>query len=329
MKKQRVDLDDIELKLRRAAAEGTSPALVDVVRSLAQAVASGPGAGAFASAAASSVGPTPAAPVLFDFVFAPGHPGPLPSNVFTAWGDLVAAANQVGGIPYVTFDDTHAPVEIPAGNWAFTTCRPVFRGDLVNERLLGAVQVTMADGAKLSGVHTFRDLFVISVSSSPVISSPPGPIPVYVLEGNANLRADGSAPLIEHNVPQICMVYVLDNAQLLKGASPVFRLGTPGEPFQLFTWGSGYVESNTISGVPGRHYGGRISQSDGFIEPTQDTPGFAIALGALDAGIQHFRVDAVASETSWGQGAAPFDTYGAIERIAAALVARTGGTPIP
>jgi hypothetical protein len=260
--------------------------------------------------------------VLFDFVFAPGHPDPRPENVFASWSELVAAANAVGGLPYVTFDDTHGPVVIPAGEWAFTS-RPTFRAD-AGRAALGPVQVEIADGARISGVRVFRDVSLVSVSSAPVLTSPPGDNPVYVIEGSAMVQASGSGPFIEHGTPQPCLLIVSDNASALNGSAPVLRVSVPGDgAIHVFTWGSGFVDQKTISGVAGRTYGARISQSDGFIDPAQDVPAFPIAFGALGQSIQHVPK----TPTNWA--GSPASVHAAIERLAAALVARTGGAPIP
>jgi hypothetical protein len=295
--------------VRKAASGGGVPALAAAVRSRV--------ADAVELISGGEAGPA----VLFDFVFAPGHPDPRPQNVFASWSELVAAANAVGGLPYVTFDDTHGPIVIPAGNWAFTS-RPTFRAD-AGRAAMGAVQVEVADGAKISGVRVFRDVSVVSVSSSPVLTSPPGDRPVYVIEGSATLQAAGSGPFIEHGTPQPCLLIVSDNATALPGSAPILRVSVTGEPIHVFTWGSGIVDAKTISGVAGRVYGARIAQPDGFIDPTQDVPAFPIAFGAQDQFIQHV------PQTPATWAGSPASVHDAIERLAAALVARTGGAPIP
>lgn len=307
MKKTRIDLQDVE-SLRKAASGGV-PALAAAVRSR------------VADAVERVTGGDSEPAALFDFVFAPGHPDPRPANVFASWSELVAAANAVGGLPYVTFDDAHGPVEIPAGEWAFSN-RPTFRAD-AGRAALGAVQVTVAEGAKISGVRVFRDVSLVSLSSAPVVSSRAGEHPVYVLQGSATVQASGSGPFIEHGTPQPCLLIVSDNASALGGSAPVLRVSVAGEPVHVFTWGSGFVDQKTISGVAGRTYGARIAQSDGFIDPTQDVPAFPIAFGAQDQFIQH------APQTAGTWAGNPASVFDAIERLAAALVARTGGTPIP
>ncbi len=259
--------------------------------------------------------------VIFDFVFAPGHPTPLPANVFATWSDLVTAANHVGGIPYITFDDSFSPVVIPAGMWSFSG-RPVFRALAARAYIGPLVKVTVADGAKITGVSEFRDVDIRSVSSSPVISSPAGSTALYFLQGTANLQADGTAPFIEHGVSQQCLLVVDDNASVSSSNSPALHVTVPGDDFTAITWKSGFIDENTIEGVAGRKYGARIAQPDGLVKPKQAVPAFPIAFGAEDQFIQH-----VPTTTSWAT--APNNVNEAIERIAAALVVSTGGKPIP
>jgi hypothetical protein len=287
--------------------------------------------------------------VIFDFVFAPGHPMPLPANVFTTWPDLVTAANQIGGMPYITFDDSFSPVVIPAGMWSFSG-RPAFRALPARANIGPPVTVTVADGARIAGVCEFRDLDIHSLSSSPVISSPQGSAAAYFLQGAASLQADGTAPFIEHGVSQQCLLVVDDSANVLSGKlkSPALNVTVAGEPFTAITWKSGFIQGDTIKGVPGRSYGARIAQPDGMIEAQPNAPGFTIAFGAQPQFIQYVPANVkwpkpaptnvhdaiehvmhyVPTKANW-TAPAPANVHEAIERLATALVARTGGAPIP
>lgn len=310
MKTAKIDLN-IQVKLRTAG-EGASTALAGALQAVAQALAN-------------AAGPvTPAVAACFDFVFAPGHPAPRPANVFTDWKALVDAAGGVGGVPCVTVDDRFAPAVIPAGTWAFAA-RPVLRGDpgRAGSDIEALARLEFADGARLAGVRVFRDLNVRSVSSTPVITTPAGEAAVYQLQGWAWVQAAGTAPFIQHDVPEPCSLIVDDNGSALAGMAPVLRVGVPGEPVHVLTWKSGLVEPNTISGVAGRVYGGRIAQPDGYIDATQDVPAFPVAVGAQDPYIQHVPRDA----GTWATP--PSSVHEAIERLAEAFLARTGGAPIP
>jgi hypothetical protein len=250
-----------------------------------------------------------AAPTIVSF--SPGNPAPSLGE-YTSWPALVVAANQGSSDTSVFFDDTYAPVVVPAGTWAFTKS-PTWTGNPTKAQVAQATTVTFADGCLITGVNQFANLQLVSTSTSSVSLSPVGVPAIYSFYGFMVLQASPVA-IFDHNQPQQLVVYVNDFSEFEQGVagSAVFNTSVAGAVCTFITNASGLIDAHTISGIVGSTYFGRIGNAQGAIVLPQDTPSLTVAFGEQSIYIQY--VPAVVANWS---GVAPSSVNNALDRIAA------------
>jgi hypothetical protein len=282
---------------------------------------------------------------VYELVYQPGNiniAGRLSPNCFTDWNMLVQNAQQIAGQKIITFDASFlipgTPIVIPPGfyDFAFNGSAGLHGGDTV-WRADPSVVITstptllqLSDGVMVRGVSTFRDVRVVANNTGAPVITAALENTAWYFQGYATIQNLGTQAFIMDGITGHNVLFQVENdAETVTGVGPAISMTALGQVLTVVTQEEGLVAANTIAGGAGNSYGGRIGQASGMIDPNQaGLPGgiLVVAFGEQDQFIQH--VVSPPNPAIW-VGGSPGTVHAAIERIAAALVARTGGVPIP
>lgn len=97
------------------------------------------------------------------FVFRPGDPNPA-QNVYTTWASLYAPFSLVQGPKTIQFDNTFAPLSIPAGNYDLRNAALVGTRNLV----IPTTVCTLDDGVVFTNLNLITDLLTLVSRSTSV-----------------------------------------------------------------------------------------------------------------------------------------------------------------
>lgn len=247
---------------------------------------------------------------ITSFVFRPG--GVAAKNVYTSWPALVTAANTVAGEVEIFFDDTFAPITIPAGTWTLNTS--IWYGSVVSGG--GVTIINFDDGAHLAGVHSLMVYFaaLVSNSASPVITYTGGNGGLVTLFESA-LFSFAAGPFIHAtSTAGIGTLAGIQNGQIGDGANSIYLADAGGGGQNVELSNHSTLFSNALSGTAAISV---VFDSD---SPVQSPQGGAVVLSPQSAALQTTYNAALVGDWS---GTNPTSVKNALDRIAAKI------TPIP
>jgi hypothetical protein len=129
------------------------------------------------------------------------RPGGVPgNNVFTTWAALYAATAAIAGGVRCVFDDTLAPIVIPANPTPYGVDNWIFEAESSFTNPEDGAIVTFADGAELSfGRITLGAwlTFQTAAAATPVVSAGAGQALNVIMEPFSVIMATGAAPFFD------------------------------------------------------------------------------------------------------------------------------------
>lgn len=176
------------------------------------------------------------------FVFRPG--GTAVDNVYITWASLFAALSIVNGPKIVEFDDTNAPITIPAGGYdlLFDTTFRGYPGGATYPTLIG-----LADGASLENPYRFENVYITSNSTTEVFLFT-NPTNIYNLYFDSASIITASTSVL-YTVFNTLNIYLDNQSHLLNGLVESFSVNTGA--LNLFLNGFSTVDADTLSGSLG------------------------------------------------------------------------------
>lgn len=259
------------------------------------------------------------------------RPGGIPGGeVFTTWASLITAYQMVEASLVVVFDDTLAPIILPAGLWA-VPYDMIWAGWHIGI----TTQVTLADGFQLtnsvgaqSGLTMLTDDITVHTQASS-LGSNVSPIEVIaqdviVIQYGSKIVADGDLPLISVLAGATLIIPLYLAGEILFGATPVAAVALGGTII-VFSPTFGTVQPGTFSGA------GTLFTVIAVVNPNIHTtaaeqPGVTGAVTTQLATEAHFCGYIPANAGDWIGN--PVNAGEALDRLAAAVAGLLGG-PIP
>lgn len=211
-------------------------------------------------------------------VLRPG--GVAAGNVAATLPEAVALLSQIQGERILQFDDSvQSPVVVPPGSlpmagvvWASYPGR--------------SAQVSVSEGASISGLRTLRGVRVVFTGTTPPVTdlgAPGAPGATLVLEDGASVSASGAGPFVRlsHNA----VIDIGEASGILLASSPVVDAGS--SVLRVFADGPfAALRGNTVSGAAGAFLFLQIADSaagDGNGDLSTVQPAFLGSITALNA----------------------------------------------
>lgn len=226
--------------------------------------------------------------VPYAYILRPGDPNPA-NGVFTSWVDMMAAyAAAVTPPQTFFFDDSLAPIRVPAG--AYTVAPSM---NWLGWLFTVPATITFEDGATLNTIPFVRGgLVFVSESSVPVVTTLVDFAVLSYLEGNVALRADGTAPL--YRVSAATVISASNSVTFLASASPVIEIASVG-PFATCVLALGTnvtIEPGTLATAGAAELGAFIPfmQNNSNPDLSWDQPGYDSVAGPINAQLTQLQV---------------------------------------